>query len=86
MDGQRSGRAERLARAIDAQFESWHLTPTQREVALMLLKGDEHNAIAARAGRSEGRRAPACRDRRAGQARGATLQPNARVGHRAVVR
>jgi hypothetical protein len=56
MDGQRSGRAERLARAIDAQFESWHLTPTQREVALMLLKGDEHKAIAARAGRSEGHR------------------------------
>lgn len=44
---------EGLSRAIDAQFRSWHLTPTEREVALMLLKGYGHKEIAALTNRSE---------------------------------
>jgi len=44
---------EGLGRAIDARFGSWQLTPTEREVALMLLKGYEHKEIAALTGRSE---------------------------------
>jgi len=44
---------EGLAKAIDAQFRAWHLTPTEREVALMVLKGYGHKEIAARTGRSE---------------------------------
>ncbi|HET9986077.1 MAG TPA: LuxR C-terminal-related transcriptional regulator [Longimicrobiales bacterium] len=44
---------EGLARAIDAQFRSWRLTPTEREVALMLLKGYGHKEIASLTGRSE---------------------------------
>jgi DNA-binding CsgD family transcriptional regulator len=44
---------EGLGRAIDAQFTSWHLTPTEREVALMLLKGYGHKEIAALTNRSE---------------------------------
>jgi DNA-binding CsgD family transcriptional regulator len=42
-----------LVRAIDAQFTQWHLTPAEREVALLLLKGYGHKQIAARTGRSE---------------------------------
>ena len=42
-----------LARAIDSQFRSWRLTATEREVALMLLKGYGHKEIAALTGRSE---------------------------------
>ena len=42
-----------LGRAIDAQFKSWHLTPTEREIALMLLKGYGHKEIAALTARSE---------------------------------
>lgn len=44
---------EGLGHAIDAQFRTWRLTPTEREVALMLLKGYEHKEIAALTGRSE---------------------------------
>ena len=44
---------EGLGRAIDAQFSSWHLTPSEREIALMLLKGYGHKEIAALTGRSE---------------------------------
>jgi DNA-binding CsgD family transcriptional regulator len=44
---------EGLGRAIDAQFASWALTPTEREVALLLLKGHSHKAIAYATGRSE---------------------------------
>ena len=44
---------EGLGRAIDAQFTEWHLTPTEREVALLVLKGFGHKQIAARTGRSE---------------------------------
>ena len=42
-----------LGRAIDEQFASWGLTPTEREVALLLLKGHSHKAIAYATGRSE---------------------------------
>ena len=44
---------EGLGRAIDAQFTSWRLTPTEREIALMLLKGYGHKEIAGLTGRSE---------------------------------
>lgn len=42
-----------LAEAIDRQFESWELTPTEAEVALFLLKGYSHKEIAALTSRSE---------------------------------
>jgi len=42
-----------LAQAIDQQFAAWKLTPTEREVALHLLKGRSHKEIAATTGRSE---------------------------------
>ena len=42
-----------LARAIDEQFTAWGLTPTEREVALLLLKGHGHKQIAGATGRSE---------------------------------
>ena len=35
-----------LGGAIDAQFERWSLTPAEREVALLLLKGLSHKEIA----------------------------------------
>ena len=38
---------EGLGRAIDAQFRTWHLTPTEREVALMLLKDDSEQDVIA---------------------------------------
>jgi DNA-binding CsgD family transcriptional regulator len=44
---------EGLGRAIDAQFDAWQLTPAEREVALMVLKGYGHKQIAALTGRSE---------------------------------
>jgi DNA-binding NarL/FixJ family response regulator len=44
---------EGLGHAIDAQFTIWNLTPTEREVALMLLKGYGHKQIAALTGRGE---------------------------------
>jgi DNA-binding CsgD family transcriptional regulator len=44
---------EGLARAIDEQFAAWQLTPTEREIALQLLKGRSHKEIAATTGRSE---------------------------------
>lgn len=44
---------EGLGEAIDEQFESWGLTPAEREVALLLLKGNSHKRIAALTGRSE---------------------------------
>lgn len=50
-------RAERalegLGRAVDEQFGAWQLTPAEREVALLLLKGHGHKQIAAATGRSE---------------------------------
>lgn len=42
-----------MARAIDDQFDQWQLTPAEREVALMLLKGYGHKQIAYRTQRSE---------------------------------
>lgn len=44
---------EGLGHAIDAQFTEWRLTPAEREVALLLLKGYGHKQIAARTARSE---------------------------------
>ena len=42
-----------LGHAIDAQFRRWHLTPTESEIALMLLKGLSQKEIAALTRRSE---------------------------------
>lgn len=36
-----------LAEAIDTQFERWSLTPSEREVGLLLLKGLSHKEVAA---------------------------------------
>lgn len=44
---------EGLGTVIAAQFEGWGLTPTEREIALGLLKGLSHKQIAQLAGRSE---------------------------------
>ena len=44
---------EGLGAAIDAQLATWGLTPTERDVALMLLKGRSHKEIAYTSGRSE---------------------------------
>lgn len=41
-----------MSRAIDRQFDAWDLTPAEREVALLLLKGHSHKAIAKHTGRS----------------------------------
>lgn len=41
-----------MSRAIDRQFAVWDLTPAEREIALFLLKGHSHKAIAKRTGRS----------------------------------
>jgi DNA-binding CsgD family transcriptional regulator len=35
-----------LSAAIDAQFDRWGLTPAEREVALLLLKGLSHKEVA----------------------------------------
>jgi len=42
-----------LGAAIDAQFTAWGLTPAEREVALLVLKGHGHKEIAVRTDRSE---------------------------------
>ena len=42
-----------LGRAIDSKFTEWHLTPAEREIALLLLKGYGHKQIAALTKRSE---------------------------------
>lgn len=42
-----------FAAAIDAQFDEWQLTPAEREIALLLLKGYSHKHAAAQTGRSE---------------------------------
>lgn len=44
---------EGLGRAIDEQFETWLLTPAERETAVMMLKGYSHKRIARLTGRSE---------------------------------
>jgi len=43
---------EGLGSAINQQFDTWHLTPTERETALALLKGASHKAFAIDSGRS----------------------------------
>ena len=43
---------EGMGRAIDSQFEIWELTPSERDVALMLLKGYSHKLIAKETDRS----------------------------------
>lgn len=42
-----------LGREIDRQFQAWGLTPAEREVALLLIKGFSHKDIAKLTGRSE---------------------------------
>lgn len=42
-----------LGAAIDQQFDAWKLTPAEREVALLLLKGYGHKQIAGATGRGE---------------------------------
>jgi DNA-binding CsgD family transcriptional regulator len=42
-----------LGEAIDEQFEAWGLTPAEREVALLLLKGYSHKHIAQATERNE---------------------------------
>lgn len=42
-----------LGRAIDRQFDTWGLTPAEREIALLILKGHGHKQIAGLTGRSE---------------------------------
>jgi DNA-binding CsgD family transcriptional regulator len=42
-----------LGHAVGDQFVAWGLTPTEREVALLLLQGHGHKRIAASTGRSE---------------------------------
>jgi DNA-binding CsgD family transcriptional regulator len=42
-----------LAVAIDRQLQAWQLTPAERDVVILLLKGKSHKEIAAERGRSE---------------------------------
>ncbi len=42
-----------MGQAIDEQFDAWGLTPSEREVALLLLKGHGHKQIAGMTNRSE---------------------------------
>jgi len=42
-----------LGREIDRQFDEWELTPSEKEVALLLVKGYSHKQIAAMTDRSE---------------------------------
>lgn len=42
-----------LGREIDRQFDEWGLTPSEREVALLLVKGHSHKRIARMTDRSE---------------------------------
>ena len=42
-----------LGRAINDQFDEWDLTPSEREVALLLLKGYGHKQVAALTNRGE---------------------------------
>lgn len=44
---------EGLGQAVSVQFEEWELTPTEREIALLLLKGYSHKRIAEMTGRRE---------------------------------
>ncbi len=42
-----------LGEAIDAQFDRWELTPAEREVGLLMLKGLSHKEVAAARSTSE---------------------------------
>jgi DNA-binding CsgD family transcriptional regulator len=42
-----------FGRAISEQFERWELTPAEREVALLLMKGHSHKSIARSTDRSD---------------------------------
>lgn len=42
-----------LGRAVDDQLAAWGLTPVEREIAMLLLKGQSHKQIAYATGRSE---------------------------------
>ena len=42
-----------LGRAIDERFTAWALTPAERDVGLLILKGRSHKQIAFTTGRSE---------------------------------
>jgi len=42
-----------LADAIDQQFDRWTLTPAEKDVALLLLKGFSHKEVAQLRGRAE---------------------------------
>ncbi len=42
-----------FSRAIDKQFDEWQLSRAERDVALLILKGEGHKQAAARLGRSE---------------------------------
>jgi DNA-binding CsgD family transcriptional regulator len=44
---------EGLGEAVDRQFTAWELTPAEREVALLLLKGYSHKQVAQATGRHE---------------------------------
>jgi DNA-binding NarL/FixJ family response regulator len=44
---------EGLGSAIDSRFQEWGLTPTEREIALLLMKGHSHKRIANLTGRKE---------------------------------
>jgi DNA-binding CsgD family transcriptional regulator len=44
---------EGLGEAVNGQFSTWGLTPSEREVALLLLKGYSHKQIAQATGRNE---------------------------------
>lgn len=50
---QAQGALANLSEAINAQFDKWGLTATEREIALLLLKGHGHKQAAALTGRSE---------------------------------
>ena len=47
------GLLEGLGEAMDRQFRAWELTPAEREVAILLIKGRSHKQIAFLTGRSE---------------------------------
>lgn len=51
--GEAQGLLLGLGAAIDAQFERWSLTPAEREVALLVIKGLSHKEVAQVRGTSE---------------------------------
>lgn len=42
-----------FSNAVDEQFQAWGLTPAEREVAFLLLKGNTHKQVAQATGRSD---------------------------------